>query len=359
MSRTHGFRIYLVQVFANQAANKDALKVTAGSNVHKRIVQLMGERHDGDTVFQSPRPSKDGEPARPVMTTTFGPIYPVRSDFVHTVIEMGEQGSHRRAVKRGSAPQDIEEWSAEMGYRLGLIFPDTAGTTFVIVAETIRGRDALKRFLALLTSADLVRKKNHISASEGVPQSERTAYTRLVFRAEQAPDEAYLNEILGSAKSASAVFKSTAASARGKRRVITRKLSIELRDASALDVVRDQARTWLEKQREDHARTHAEGVSDLAAQLEALNQMVDGESSVYDEATISVVSEGGDRTNIATDTLRDVFTYPVSDGRPSNWFFYNQVSPRLRSVALENSLRLARIDPSEVAEWLEGSTSVP
>ena len=53
--------------------------------------------------------------------------------------------------------------------------------------------------------------------------------------------------------------------------------------------------------------------------------------------------------------VRDVFTYPVSDGDPSIIHYHEKVADRLRTIATQDGLHLNRIDPYEVQECLNAS----
>ena len=57
--------------------------------------------------------------------------------------------------------------------------------------------------------------------------------------------------------------------------------------------------------------------------------------------------------------MRDVFTYPVSQGSPPARYYYDKVSSRVETVAAAEDLEVRRIDPGEVEECLGGSIFVP
>lgn len=100
----------------------------------------------------------------------------------------------------------------------------------------------------------------------------------------------------------------------------------------------------------------SQGVSELADLLQAEDLLAEGEEEDYNAASIQVHSPSGG-TRIAVDSLRDVFTYPVSDGQPSVYYYYDKVSPRISSIALEEHMEIDFISAREVSQWVEDSTS--
>jgi hypothetical protein len=249
--------------------------------------------------------------------------------------------------------------SPEAPYNVALLFPDSPDSRFVIVAETIRSRDPLERFLAAIAARDLRTKKAATEANNaarreardaGLPMPDSITYNRLLFNAQQTPDDAYLDEILGGAKTAIASFQSLDVTARGRRKPVTRELTITLRDSVGQRIGRDLGRQWFSLQRRGETSTD-HGVSDLAVVLEEQHLIDHGEADRYDHAAVKVTSESGQTIKIATDSLRDAFTYPVSTGTPSTAYFYEKVAPRVRAVARQWSMPMARMTRAEIDEW--------
>tara|TARA_R110002124_G_scaffold170534_1_gene338021 strand:+ start:867 stop:1535 length:669 start_codon:yes stop_codon:yes gene_type:complete len=213
--------------------------------------------------------------------------------------------------------------------------------------------------LAAISERDLRTKKLATEANNAARRAAREArlplpdaitYNRLLFKAEQTPDDAYLDEILAGAKSATASFQSVDVTARGRRKPVLRELTISLRDSVGQRIGRDMGRQWFGQQRRGEASVD-HGVSDLAVVLEEQDLIEPGEAARYDQAAVRVTSESGQTTKIATDSLRDAFTYPVSIGTPPPAYFYEKVAPRVRAVALQWALPMARIMREEIEEW--------
>lgn len=183
--------------------------------------------------------------------------------------------------------------------------------------------------------------------------------TRLLFDANQAADNAFLDEILQGAKSAAVTFKSHVGSNRGgKTNPVGRTLKISLLDDRQKEIAPTIGRNWMGRRREGVKTSQQDGVSEVSALLERENLLIEDEGEQYDEVSLSIRSASNETTTIAVDTLRDVFTYPVSDGSPSTIYYYEHVSSRVDTIALQDGLQLNRIDPNEVEECLNASTSV-
>ncbi|WP_284299875.1 hypothetical protein [Homoserinibacter gongjuensis] len=332
--------------------------MAAGSATAKRVVDLIVDAHAAGTHFSSPPAPPAGEPPRASTSITLG--FPaVDDDLVALEVEIGETGSHKSAKRPASDPQDLAGWSPEASHYVLIAFP-SAGDKFVVVTETIRGRDPMKRLFSRLQELDLKRKKASDEAQaaarkSGEKASQQVPYRRLVFRYAQAADNAYLSDILAEAKSVTAKFKRYEPSPRGgDRQVVSRTLTIELRDERGKIAARDTGKRWLKQMRGDHSPSRKTGVSELGDVLGSHGFVDEGETDGYEEATLSVASSDGGRTTIAVDTLRDVFTYPVSDGRPSVYYYYDKVAPRLSAVAREEGIRVRKLNPKEIEGWLDG-----
>lgn len=361
MASTYGFRVYVVEAYPNSFKDKDPLLAHAASNVRNRIVGLLERAHSMSTQQFRPKPSRSGEPEQPTATLTVGDPGALRDDFVHVIVEAGTVGSHTHATKVGSLPQKLSDRSAEAAHIFAFLFSQREDSKFIVVAQTINGRDPMRRLLSLLRSIgidlrnrqldeDKAERKSAREANEAVPKVQERV--RLAFLWRQASDSQYLQEILGSAKSVSAVFKSFKPSSRGGSDVIDRKLTISLREAQQSAAGGTMAKLWERRQRSGNRPTKSDGVSELADVLEQQDLVYEGEAEHYDDASLSVVAENGARTTIAVDSMREIFTYPVHEGSPSPWYFYTKVAERLPAIAREAGMRIENIDPAEVRDWL-------
>lgn len=363
MASAYGFRIYLIEAYPNRFKDNQPLRADESSKVRDRIVRLLESAHSMSTQQFLPRPSLHGEPQRPIATLTVGDPAVLRQDFLHVVVEAGTVGSHSHATKAGAVAQDLSDRSAEAAHNLAFLFSRDRDTRFLLIAETINGRDPVRRLMSLLTKIDIARRVRKLADDKAARKSAREAglpipsvrtRVRLAFDWKQAPDSQYLSDILGSAKSVSAVFKSLKPSSRGTGHYVDRSLTISLRDGTQNDAGRAVARSWEARQRSGGHVEKSDGVSELADVLGEQDLIYDGEAERYDEAALRVIAEDGARATIAVDTLREIFTYPVADGAPNDWYFFKRVNERLPIVAQEAHVRVRPIDPAEVRDWLAG-----
>ncbi|MGA1813968.1 hypothetical protein VH571_16415 [Frondihabitans sp. 4ASC-45] len=365
MPRTHGFRIYIVEAFPNQIKGKVPFDTSVGSSARDAVLRMLDKLHQRGTIFVQPQQPADEEvPRKPTSSVTVGNPEVIRDGLVHVVVETGETGSHTRATKPGEQSQDIHDWSPEASHYITLLFSQSEESRFVVVAQAVRRRDPVRKLMSLLakeSAAEKVAAKAEEEAARGeaVANGEtppkRRSHTRLLFNIVQAADNSYIDGIIGAAVSANATFRSIGESDRGgPRDPYERTLQIRLLNDKGREVIRTAGRGWARRQRSGQAASQAEGVAELAALLEAEDLLEEEEAARYDDATISVRDRDGESTTIAVDTLRDVFTYPVSDGSPTTAFYYARVAPRLEIVMREERLDISPISVSEVEEWLNG-----
>lgn len=369
MSRAHGFRVFLVEAFANTKMNQVPLDSSSTSNVRNEILELLERIHRRGTLRFEPRPTENGEPERPTQTATLSAPTVINQEMLHVEIATGETGSFRYATHPVEPAVSIATRSAERPHVMTIIFSPHTADRFVVVAQTAHRRDALVRFLSMLTQEGLAWKKERIAAQEasrdaareaGAPIPPRRAEFRLLFEAKQAADNAFLDEILQGATSAAATFKSRLGSNRGgDADRVDRTLKIGLIDDQQKEIAPLIGRRWMGRRRQGVTTTQRDGVSEVSALLEAENLLDTHEGDRYDEVSLSIRSASNQTTTIAVDTLRDVFTYPVSDGFPSVDFYYGHVSTRLHTIALQDGLHLNTIEPYEVEECLNALTSNP
>lgn len=361
MARVHGFRIYVVQAFPTSKKGKEPLSVAATSTARDEILACLESLSDRGTRFIPPRPPADpSEPVKPTASITFGQPYVVRQDLIHVSVAVGETGSHDEATRRGKKPKKLKKWSPEAPHFITFAFPEGNSDRFVIIAQSIRRRDPVRRMIAAIRKESQIRRDDNkrledIERQElkakGERLPKRKVHSRLVFDVRQAADNEYIAELLASATAATATFTSTAPSSRGsKAGQVERTLQIKLLDGPSRDIGRRVGRDWASSRRRGTKKTQADGVSELGDLMEHDHLLELDEHKRYEKASVNVRNKDGDSTTIAVDTLRDVFTYPVSDGAPPLGFYYTKVAHRLEIVAAEESINIRIIDPGEVEE---------
>ncbi|MDO5619515.1 hypothetical protein [Kocuria sp.] len=362
MPRAYGFRVFIVEAYSNRKKDQTPLDCSSSSSVRNETLELIERLHAKGTMRFPPRAPKDGEPDKPTQTATMSAPVVVNQEVIHLEIATGETGSHGFATHPVEPAMNIADRSAERPYLITLVFSPQTANRFVIVAQTAHRRDGLRRFLSMLTQEGIVWKNERRVAQEVLREAAKTARhplptrrpeSRLLFDANQASDNAFLDEILQGAKSASATFTSRLGSNRGgEPDRVGRTLKISLVDDKQREIAPQVGRTWMGRKRRGDATSTKEGVSEVSALLESENLLDEHEGDRYDEVSLSIRSASNETTTIAVDTLRDVFTYPVSDGSPGIKFYYEQVAARLHTIAMQDGLHLNPIDPDEVEECL-------
>lgn len=367
MPRAYGFRVFTVEAFMNRKKDQAPLDCASTSSVRNEILVLLERIHAKGTWRFPPKPSKDGEPERPTQTATLAAPTVINQELIHLEIAVGETGSHGFATHPVEPAMNISNRSAERPHMITLIFSPQTATRFIIVGQTAHRRDAVGRFLSMLTQEGINYKNERIAAQKslraaaregGTPVPRKYPEARLLFEAKQAADNAFLDEILKGAKSAAATFTSRLGSNRGGNPDrVARTLKISLLDDQQKEIAPRVGRLWMGRLRQGSTTTQREGVSEVSALLESEHLLEEHEGDRYDQVSLSVRSASNETTTIAVDTLRDVFTYPVSDGSPDVYFYYDRVSSRLHTIAMQDGLHLDIIDPHEVQECLSASTS--
>jgi hypothetical protein len=365
MPRAYGFRVFIAEAFMNRKKDQHPLDCSSSSNVRNEIVELLERLAARNTLRFPPREPVDGEPQKPTRTATLtGPVE-ISSEVIHLELAVGETGSHGYATHAVEPAVNIKDRSPEQPHRITLVFSPESATRFIVVCQTIHRRDAVRRFFQILTDEGL-RKKQEIQADQerqreiaraaGERAPAARVAPRLLFDARQAADNAFLDEILSGAKSAAATFTRHSASNRGGTADrVDRTLKISLLDDNQRRIAPTIGRTWMGRMREGHSTSASEGVSEVSALLEEEQLLAEDEGAQYDRVSLNIKSESNETTTIAVDTLRDVFTYPVSDGEPSVLYYYEKVAGRLHTIAIQDGLYLNRIDPYEVQECLSAS----
>lgn len=359
--------MFIVEAFANRKKDQPSLDSSSTSNVRDEILALLERIHVQRTFRFPPKPSTNGDPERPTRTATLSSPAVVSQEVIHVEIATGETGSHGFATHPVEPAMNIADRSAERPYMVSFVFSPQSSTRFVIVAQSAHRRDPMKPLLSMLTQEGLKWKQERATQERvsrsaareaGLPVPAKRHHDRLLFHANQAADNDFLDDILKGAKSASATFTSRARSNRGSNPDrVDRTLRISLIDEKQKEIAPQVGLSWMRRLRKGHATSQRDGVSEVSALLVTENLLDEDEGERYDEVSLNIRSASNETTTIAVDTLRDVFTYPVSDGAPNVQFHYEHVSSRLHAIALQEGLHLKKINPDEVQECLSASTS--
>jgi hypothetical protein len=365
MARTYGFRVFIVEAYPNRVKGNQPYNAGAGSLLYGEIAHLLQRLQGKGTQQYLPRPAEDGSIDKPTKTATLKSFVEVSPSMIHATISVGETGSHATATRPKKKTRDLKNWSPEADHDVTFIFPDGKESRFFLVTQTIHRRDPHLRLLAMLRAESMiVRTEREASdaatrraaiASGGKAPTKQT-FKRLLFEAKQASDNAYLDEILTNADSASVVFKSKKMDAKGAVEYVDRVLQIKLRDENIFDVGRRVGRVWTERLRSGASADPHSAVSEVSDVLIEHDLLDEGEDEKYESAAITVKRKSEASTTIAVDTLRDAFTYPLSDLRPSWYTYYEQVGGRTQKIALQESIQIHPIDPHEVSRCLTDST---
>lgn len=364
MARVHGFRIFVVKAYPNRRAGNDPLDVSSASWVRNEIFEMLESlASKGTQFFDPPEPRELEEPRRPTRSITVSPPVAVQNDLIHVGVSIGETGSHAEATRKGKQPKKLKKYSPEATHFITFVFPKQTAEEFIVVAQTIRRRDPLVRLMALLKAEGIERRDERIARDKDerrrlralkqeVPEAQK--FVRPFFDWVQAADNRYLSEILGKASHASVTFTSTAPSSRGSRAdQLERTLTVRLLNEKNRSLGRDVARTWMARRRAGDETSRAQGVSELADVMEDNDLLKPDEGSMYDRVSVSLRDDENQSTTIAVDTLRDVFTYPVSEGTPTVLYYYERVAGRVQIVAQEERIEVRAIDPGEVLQCLD------
>jgi hypothetical protein len=360
----HGFRVYVVRAYKNRKKDRDPEQLHYKSDTALEIVGLLEQLEARETVFLEPAPpaaDSDEPPKRP-KTVTISAVTKVNESMVHFEFHQGEVGERPRGRHRTQPAIELEDWSAEIPHYVAFLFPKAPDDRMLIVAQTIRRRDEVDLLLRVLGMQSAQNKKKAeedenaaraAAKAAGVRPSAREAHWRLLFDRVQAADSKYLDEIIGSASSAAVEFESRTASPRGGAAdVVQRKLRIALLDEKEKDISSRVGRSWWTRRQRGEAVTAADGVSEVTGLLAEEGLMDQGEAQIYQEVAVVLKGKNGVGTRITVDTIRDVFTYPVSDGRPFPYQHYKKVAPRVEIIAAEEELEVDSIDPMEVDQCL-------
>jgi hypothetical protein len=365
MARAYGFRVFVVEAFPNQRKGNEPYNAAAGSTFTHEIALLLRRLEAKRTRRFEPRPDREGNITRPVKTATLTSSTVVSPNLIHATISVGEEGSHAKATKPKKKAKDLTGWSAEADHEVTFVFPRTKDSRFFLVTQTDHRRDPHQRLLAMLRDESMIlrrerqdvdataRKAARESGETPEPKKERK---RLAFESKQASDNDYLDEILTGADAATVVFKSKTHDAKGGVDYVDRVLQIKLRNENILDVGRKVSRSWTKAWRAGKSADPHQAMSEVSDLLVERDLLDEGEEVHYESAAITVRGKTEASTTIAVDTLRDAFTYPLSDLRPSLYAYYEKVGARLQKIARQEEVEIESIDAHEVARCLIDST---
>lgn len=363
MGRVHGFRVFTLRSFYNRKKDRPAVELSAGSDAQLEILGLLELLAAKGPMYIDPkRAQKPGEPKPRASAITIGEVVVVREDLWHFEVRAGEEGLHPSATHRSQPEHDLHTFAAQVAYRITFLFP-SEGTEIIVVSETVNRRDPLQLLFKVLTDEGKLQKiaakdqedlMRDLMKEQGITPPKREAHQRLLFERSQAADNAYIDEILQTATSATAVFAERIPSPRGGNSdVVARQLAIRLFDGRGKQVGTNMGRRWSSARRRGKQGSQRDGVSELADAL-LDDDLLEDDDDVdrYTDARIEVQGSVAGTTSIAVDTARDVFTYPVSDGWPQHYYYYDKVGPRVQVIAAELDLDVESIDAAEVDQCL-------
>ena len=364
MARAYGFRVFVVEAFPNRPKGNEPYNAAVGSMLPDEIALLLQRLEAKRTHRFEPRPDHEGNVTKPVKTATVTFSTVVRPDLIHATISVGEEGSHAKATKPKKKAKNLAGWSAEADHALTFVFPKTKDSHFFLVTQTNHRRDPHLRLLAMLRAESLIvrgeREAADAAAREaaGVRGEKAVAkkeFRRLAFTSKQASDNEYLDEILSGADAATVVFKSRTLDAKGGTEYVDRVLQIKLRNENILDVGRTVSRSWANAWRAGKSVGQRKAMSEVSTLLVERDLLEEGEEDHYESAAITVRGKSEASTTIAVDTLRDAFTYPLSDLHPGFYPYYESVGARLQKIAQQEEVEIETIDAHEVSRCLIGS----
>jgi hypothetical protein len=369
MATTYGFRIYVIQAFPNRKKDRDPLDLSASGDTRDRILELLESLAMDGTVFIQPQvPPAPGNPPKPTVSVTVGEPFVVRQDLIHLQVSEGQLDAHRKATSPGGPHVSLGGHSAEADHYVTLLFPTKEQDRMIMIAQTFRRRDPVARLISLMQKRSYeFRKQQELDQkeerarlrSEGETLPPKQTFYKLVFDRRQATDNAYLDRIIDSAKRVRAIFQAHVPADRNGGTRVEKTLGVELYQEAHRKAGKTISRRWTNRTRGGDVTTHAAGVDELAEALHDQGLLTEDEEAPYNSAALSLTGGEDGTATIAVDTLRDVFTYPVSDGQPSVVYYYDKVVPRLRSVAAEEGIEVDTIDSVEVEQCLDDSTFAP
>lgn len=347
-------------------AGNEPFNAAADGGLPAEIALLLTRLVEKGTHRFLPRPDVDGTMTKPVRTATLNFSIELRPDVMHARIAVGEEGSHAAATKPRRRAKNLEGWSAEAPHEVTFVFPKGNESQFFLITQTTHRRDPHTRLLAMLREESKILRaerqdedvaRREAARAAGIKAPKKKDFKRLVFQDRQASDNDYLDELLAGADAATVVFKSKQLDSVGNTSFVSRVLQIKLRNQNIIDVGRQASRSWVRRWRAGNKPTPHEAMSEVADLLEERDLLLDGEQAQYETAAINVRGKSADAsTTISVDTLRDAFTYPLSDIPPHPYTYFERVSDRLTKIARQEGIEIEPIDPHEASLCLTDST---
>jgi hypothetical protein len=356
-----------MSAYPNRKKDHDPLDAASGGALPQEMLSLLEELSKTRTFFfePTPRDADDDRPARPTQSVSVDPPVMVSDSMIALRVSSGYRGAHREATHPTEAGLDLGDYSAEADYMVSFHYP-TFGNRFFMVTQTYNRHDVSERVVSLIVRASLEKRRaleaqdrqlRDAAKEAGGPIPKKQLFFKLAFAKDQASDDAYLDEILGAAKKITATFQAIAPDDRSGDGVrIERTLAINLATAEGRDAGLKIGKLWKKKHREQAPMTHADAVKELGAELHSQGLLREDEASQYDRSKMTVTAAtSAPAATIAIDTLKEVFTYPVSEGKPTPHYFYKAVADRLTKIALQEDIEVADIDPVEAEACLDAS----
>lgn len=370
MARDYGFRVFKLEIYANQQKGKDPLPLGVGSHGQGALMGLLDHAASlGPTFLEAKQPDDPDEPRMPNVSITVAAGTYVTDALVHFEVSTGEVGGHKHAVTQDGEPQSLAEASAERGFFATLLFPrsDEGASQALLVLETHKGGDVKGRLFPFLNRLSRQLKREAVAAEDdareeakrqGTAVPAKTAHEKYLFEVRQIADSDYLYRLLKEAKSATAVFTEsvpTSSGGQGTRAQKTLTYSL-LTDEQRL-AAGDTGRKWFKRRGKPQAANepHPDAIAELAAAVN-LNQ---DEVNDYDEVCVRITSKSGESVTVRPTEARDMFTYPISDGQPSVVYYYEAIAAKVAELAQTAGIEVDVIESSEVEECLIDSTSAP
>lgn len=367
MAAIYGFRIYVIEAYPNSKKDKDPLDLHCDGSTRDHILELLEDLAAEGTLFFPPSvPPQPGHPPKPTPSMTVSDPTVIRQDLIHVRVSMGELDAHRKAASPSGPDVPLEGHSAETDHHVTFLFPtEQDAPSALLISQTYRRRDPVARLLAMMQRRSMElrnlkqQEEKELRAKikdEGGSPPPKQAFHKVVFDRRQATDSNYLDEIIEGAKRAKAVFQAHVPSDRGNGERVQKSMSVELHLDEERKLGQRISRRWAGRTRRGEDTTRAQGRDEVAEALYEHDLIRQDEAVPYDSAQISLTGGPAGTATIAVDTMREVFTYPVSNGQPPVVYFYEAVAPRVEAVAAEEGIEVDSIDAAEVGECLDGST---
>lgn len=368
MPAQYGYRVYKVCAYKNSTQKpKEPIPVDVSSEVPRMLFEVLEVLSDRPSYFFATRRRSDraeGTPQLPEDSISIGPPAWVNASTIVLVVSQGQKDAHRFATRPNRRKRkNLAGHSAEVEHFVSFHFPlDADATEFLFVSQTYRRKDVRKRLLQIISIVSRELRDARIEEEKRVREQCRKDriepppkgdHWRFAFQSWQANDDDYIDDILGAAKSVSATFTAYAPSDRGGAATVVEKtLTVKFTSDAMRTAGRELSRRWTARRREKRPISRQDALNELVTELSAKGFLKEDEKlEEYNRSQINV-NAGMASTTIAVDALKDVFTYPVHNGKPDAEFFFSKVLERLGTIARQEDVEIAKVSASEVAECL-------